>query len=252
MRDELQEKVGKPHLSYSSLKYALGDMKLWEMYMRGQLKKKSEAFTFGSLYDTVLLEPKELLNRYAIADDVELTNGISAKSPKLTKLYKERLQEFKDNNTDKEVVVDDDVRKAKEMVDRLKETGLYQSRVGDGDVQVEFNIDLDGIPLKGFLDCLHPDFIVDSKSTRSIDSFGRDVGSFSYDVQAYIYTAVFEIEDFYWLVQEKAYPYYPADVKCSNNTLFSGEMKFSLAVKRIKDWLKEPKSTSKFYAEFEV
>ena len=28
MRDRLTEKVGKPHLSYSSLKYALGDMKL--------------------------------------------------------------------------------------------------------------------------------------------------------------------------------------------------------------------------------
>ena len=49
MRDRLQESVGKPHLSYSSLKYALGDMRLWEMYMRGQLKKESEALTFGSM-----------------------------------------------------------------------------------------------------------------------------------------------------------------------------------------------------------
>ena len=220
--------------------------------MRGQLKKKSEAFTFGSLYDTILLEPSEFSNRYVIANEEELTDGINAKNPRLTKLYKERLQEFKDNNTDKEIALSDDVTKAKEMVQRLKETGLYQRRVGDGDVQVEFNIDLDGIPLKGFLDCLHPDFIVDSKSTRSIDSFGRDVGSFSYDIQAYIYTTVFGIDDFYWLVQEKAYPYYPADVKCSSDTLFSGEMKFSSAIERIKSWLRKPKSTSKFYAEFEV
>ena len=42
MRQALEEAVGKPHLSYSSLKYALGDMRLWEMYMRGQLKKESE------------------------------------------------------------------------------------------------------------------------------------------------------------------------------------------------------------------
>ena len=92
MREELQEKVGKPHLSYSSLKYALGDMRLWEMYMRGQLKKKSEALTFGGLYDTVLLEPDKLLNRYAIASEESLCEGINSKNPKLTKVYKDRLK----------------------------------------------------------------------------------------------------------------------------------------------------------------
>ncbi len=59
MRDRLEESVGKPHLSYSSLKYALGDMRLWEMYMRGQLKKESEALYFGSLYDLLLFEPEK-------------------------------------------------------------------------------------------------------------------------------------------------------------------------------------------------
>jgi hypothetical protein len=49
MREKLTERVGKPHLSYSSLKYALGDMRLWEMYMRGQLKKESDALYFGPL-----------------------------------------------------------------------------------------------------------------------------------------------------------------------------------------------------------
>ena len=55
MREQLQERVGKPHLSYSSLKYALGDMRLWEMYMKGQLKKESDALFFGSLYDLLLV-----------------------------------------------------------------------------------------------------------------------------------------------------------------------------------------------------
>ena len=59
MREQLTEAVGKPHLSYSSLKYALGDMRLWEMYMRGQLKKESDALHFGSLYDLLLFEPEK-------------------------------------------------------------------------------------------------------------------------------------------------------------------------------------------------
>ena len=58
MRERLTEAVGKPHLSYSSLKYALGDMRLWEMYMRGQLKKESDALHFGSLYDLLYSNQK--------------------------------------------------------------------------------------------------------------------------------------------------------------------------------------------------
>jgi len=41
-------------------------------------------------------------------------------------------------------------------------------------------------------------------------------------------------------------------VKCTDKTLFSGEMKFHDAVSRIKKWLSGKKSTSKYYAEFEV
>ena len=70
MRDRLQESVGKPHLSYSSLKYALGDMRLWEMYMRGQLKKESEALTFGTLYDMMLFEPEKASSTYVILEYV--------------------------------------------------------------------------------------------------------------------------------------------------------------------------------------
>ena len=69
MREQLQEPWVKPHLSYSSLKYALGDMKLWEMYMRGQLKKESEALFFGSLYDMMLFEPEKANDLYHALDD---------------------------------------------------------------------------------------------------------------------------------------------------------------------------------------
>jgi hypothetical protein len=72
MRDRLQESVGKPHLSYSSLKYALGDMRLWEMYMRGQLKKESEALTFGTLYDMLLFEPEKAHDTYFVLDDSDV------------------------------------------------------------------------------------------------------------------------------------------------------------------------------------
>ena len=106
--------------------------------------------------------------------------------------------------------------------------------------------------VRGFLDCLGDGFITDSKSSRSVDKFRYDVNSWSYDIQAYIYTQVFGIKDYYWVVQEKAYPFYPALVKCSDETLFKVEMKFNEAVGNIKQWLTEGSPTETSYAEFIV
>ena len=236
----MREQKPANHLSYSSLKYALGDMRLWEMYMRGQLKKESEALQFGSLYDLLLFEPEKFNDVYYTLDDASICESIGGKYPRNTKRYKEWKAEAAQvaENADKQLAPEADVKKAKEMIQRLKDCGLYDKRFAGGKFQVEFNVDLDGVPLKGFLDCLRDgEFIVDSKSSRSVDKFRYDVNSFSYDIQAYIYTKVFGIKDYYWVVQEKAYPFYPADVKCSDETLFKGEMKFHEAVENIKNWL---------------
>ena len=252
MRDELTKAVGKPHLSYSSLKYALGDMRLWEMYMRGQLKKESEALTFGTMYDMLLFESDKAHDKYVVLDDLAIVDTIGGKFPRNTKRYREWKAEFADANKGKEVVGQVDWEKAHEMIQRLKDCGLYDKRFAGGKYQVEFNVDIDGVPLKGFLDCLQDDCIIDSKSSRSISKFRYDVNSWSYDIQAYVYTKVFDIKDFYWVVQEKAFPFYPADVKCSDETLFKGEMKFHEALENIKTWLASNKKTQEHYAEFIV
>ncbi len=255
MREQLTERVGKPHLSYSSLKYALGDMRLWEMYMRGQLKKESEALYFGSLYDLLLFEPHKFNDVYYTLDDSSICESIGGASPRSTKRYKEWKAEALQTtqNADKILASQADVKKAHEMIQRLKDCGLYDKRFAGGKYQVEFNVDLEGVPLKGFLDCLQEgDYIVDSKSSRSIDKFRYDVNSWSYDIQAYIYTKVFGLKDFYWVVQEKAYPFYPADVKCTDETLFRGEMKFHQALENIQAYLNGNEQTEKHYAEFVV
>lgn len=238
LREQLTERVGKGHLSYSSMKYALGDMRLWEMYMRGQLKKESEALEFGTLYDMLLFEKDRAFETYVISSEEKLTVGINSPRPKLTNVYKERVAALKleADAEGKTVVSSEDWTKANDMIKRLHECGLYQKRL-TGKYQVKFDLDHEGIPLKGFLDCLGDGYITDSKSCRSISKFRYDVKSWSYDIQAYIYTKVFGIDEFYWVAQEKAYPYYPAEVKCTEETLFSGEMKFLEALNNIKEYL---------------
>ena len=258
MREQLAERLGKEHLSYSSIKYALGDMRLWEMYMRGQLKKESDALRFGTMYDMLLFEREKAMNEYVVLNEGNIlercqSKTLEAKNPKLTKDYKDikALMEGEYKAKGQTLTSSEDWKKANDMIERLDVCGLTNSYL-KGKYQVEFNEDIDGVPIKGFLDCLGDGFITDSKSARSVDKFRYDVNSWSYDIQAYIYTKVFDIKDYYWVVQEKTYPYYPALVKCSEETLFRGEMKFHQALENIETWLKEDTATEKTYAEFTV
>ena len=258
LRKQLTEKVGKGHLSYSSIKYALGDMRLWEMYMKGQLKKQSDALTFGTLYDMLLFERDKAMKEYTVIDTDQILCNCSqktqdSKSPHLTKEYKDikSTMEAESKSKGTTLVSGEDWKKANEMIERLDACGLLDSYL-KGKYQVEFNEEVDGIPVRGFLDCLGDGFITDSKSARSVDKFRYDVNSWSYDIQAYIYTKVFNVKDYYWVVQEKTYPFYPAVVKCSDETLFRGEMKFNEAVDNIKLWLEKGVTTDTHYAEFTV
>ena len=253
MRDELTKAVGKGHLSYSSIKYALGDMRLWEMYMRGELKKESEALQFGTLYDMLLFEPEKAADAFYTLDDAEICAEIGGRSPRMTKRYKEwRAEAIQTaHNADKQLVTQEDVDQANAMIKRLDACGLLDTYL-KGEYQVEFNVDLDGVPLRGFLDCLGDGFITDSKSTRSINKFKYDVNTWCYDIQAYIYSNVFGIQDFYWVAQEKTEPYFPALIKCTEETMLRGEMKFHEAVTNIKDWLARGHETKSHYAVFEV
>lgn len=254
MREQLQERYGKPHLSYSSLKHALGDMRQFEMYMRGELYKTSDALQFGSLYDCLLLTPSEAPDLYVVMPEEELKKGIKAKNVKQTKEYGRRVQEFKEEaeKNGKTIVTEEDWQRARSMIDRLSDEGVLDDVLAGGQAQVEFNEDVDGVPLKGFIDYLHPDFVLDSKSTRSMSKFRYDVNSFCYDIQAYIYTLVTGKQDFYWLVQEKTEPFYPGLVKCSDKTLFSGEMKFNEAVENIRTWMNTEQTELNGIAQFEV
>ena len=253
-RDQLDELFGKRHLSYSSLKYAIGDMKLCDMYMGGQLRKETEALSFGNLYDELLFDRSAAMNKYVVIDEKKILEEVGAKN-RSSKDFKDRLAQIKTGMKPGQVNVQpEDWYMANEMIDRIHESGLAMLRL-NGDYQVEFNVEILGIPVKGFVDCLNPDSIVDSKTTKSIKSFKYSVFDFGYDIQAYLYTSVFDIKDFYWLAQEKTFPYLPADIKCTPETLFSGEMRVDLAIRNIAKYLNDEhlrKNPCKYYESFSV
>lgn len=256
--EKLQERYGKSHLSYSSLKQALGDMAQFDRYMKGELKHESEALDFGTLYDMLLFEREKAFEKYMVLSDSAVMAQLSdkarsAKKPSMTSEYKAVLSSMKTEALEegKTIVTSDDWQMANDMIDRLATCGLLDTYLA-GDYQVGFVEELNGVQVKGFLDCLGDGFISDSKSARSAEKFRYAVRDFSYDIQAYIYTKVFGIKDFWWVVQEKTYPYLPALVKCSEETLFTGEMKFNDAVNRITKFLSEDYDPTTDYLQYEV
>ena len=256
--DKLQERYGKSHLSYSSLKQALGDMAQFDRYMKGELKYESDALDFGTLYDMLLFEREKAFEKYMVMSESAIMAQLSdkarnSKKPSMTSEYKAVLAAMKTEAIEegKTIVTSADWQMANDMIDRLANCGLLDTYLA-GDYQVGFVEDLHGVQVKGFLDCLGDGFISDSKSARSAEKFRYAVRDFSYDIQAYIYTKVFGIKDFWWVVQEKTYPYLPALVKCSEETLFTGEMKFNDAVNRITKFLSEDYDPTTDYLQYEV
>lgn len=263
LSEKLEARYGKKHLSYSSLKKALGDIRYFDMSMKGLIKYSSDALRFGNFYDDMLfMTPEEHAQHYYFVDEEKLIEGLSdktkaSKNIKATKEYKEALKALED--PDKMLMSQEEWKRGVKMVKRLEECGLKENYLS-GEFQVEF---LEEIPdengepvlVKGFLDCLQRDQgrIIDSKSAKSVNKFKWAVNDFRYDIQAYIYTTVFDLPDFYWVVQEKTSPYLPALVKCSEDTLRNGKNFFNDSVAIIHEFLDNPTEIyDNYYESYEI
>jgi hypothetical protein len=267
---KLQKVTGKDYLSYSALKYAANgsqdqDMKLFELYMKGLLRKNSPALSFGKLYDCLLLEPEKVHNQFVVLDDSDIISDLKQeyKNPKASKKYKELTQKAREDaeKSGRSIVSEEDMIMAEDMILRLDSSEVINTETGEfnmvreyliGDAQFEINDWIEEIPVRGFLDVLGDGFITDSKTTRSVNGFKWDVNKFNYDIQAYIYTKVTGIDHFYWVVQQKSKPYLCAVYKASESTLANGERKFWSAIENIDRWLDNPAKDTNTFALFNL
>jgi len=94
---------------------------------------------------------------------------------------------------------------------------------------------------------LNKDYISDHKTTRSLSAFRYAVRDYGYDIQAYIYCSVLGLDKFYWVAQEKAYPYVIGVYQASDETIENGKVKFDKAVERITRYLDNNLETETFY-----
>ena len=245
---KLMERTGKGYVSYSALKYAADgsrqqDMKLFELYVKGMLRKESDAFTFGGLYDTLLLEPDTLMDKYyVIYDDKKITElSDRYKNPRASKDYKEWLASESELGLSqgKTIVNEDMMVQAQDMIVRLDESEVLDMNTGEirmvreylnGSTQFEINDWIGDIPVRGFLDVMGDGFVSDSKTSRDLHGFKWDV------------------DKFYWVVQGKSVPYTCGVYKASEMTLKRGEAKFWSAINNIRTWLDQPEKDTNTFA----
>lgn len=91
------------------------------------------------------------------------------------------------------------------------------------------------IKLKGKADALCFDgdtnYLVDLKTTaKSLDEFQRSARWMMYNQQAYLYSRIFGVDDFYFLVVEKEFPYEVGIFKASDDFLRSGQHEFEKSI----------------------
>jgi len=237
-------------LSYSSLKWLLKSPK-WFAHMRKKGMTESQALRDGKLVHTEVLEPMKY-QEYTFVD-------VSSKNTTKYKLAKEK---YGANNTF--------TMKEKYMNSRISTAFLQNDRcVGflkGSQTEVSQLTEVDGLPFRAKADILNIEkgFIADLKTTNDglkdvelkngtvVNQFKFTISKYDYDLQAYLYTQLYDVQDFYWLVIDKT----TTDIgvfKASEQTLETGKIKFEAASALYKAFfIDELIDLSQYYKEGEL
>jgi hypothetical protein len=186
-------------LSYSSAKWLMKSPKYF-VWKQKQQMTETQALRDGKLIHMQILEP-EKYNKLTFVD-------VSSKN---TKVWKEAVLENGKENT--YTVKERNINNR--IVQSFLRNNTCMGYLKGNQFEVPALCDVDGIPFRGKADILGDDFIADVKTTgdgvAEIDlrgggtknQFQFTVDKYDYDLQAYIYTVMFNKPRFIWLVIDK-------------------------------------------------
>jgi hypothetical protein len=151
----------------------------------------------GSLMHAGVLEPLELIRRYAVMPDfaaeIRKPDGSQYSNVRASKAYKDAVAEFEAQNAGKEIVSQEQyeqllgVAKALQANERARQ---WLTAPGPVEVSIAWNDPVTGILCKARLDKFGPDCgIVDLKTTRDGSTFEKAIANFGYHRQLAMYAA---------------------------------------------------------------
>ena len=149
-------------------------------------------------------------------------------------------KEYCASNPDKIVLTKTDYHIVEGMYDKLSKVSMVEELMGfDWTPEVPGIINWtteqgNEVKLKGKADALvrsaDGKFLVDLKTTRDPLHKWKRNAFFNYAQQAYLYSEIFDVQEFYFLVVEKSFPYEVGIYKASDHFLGRGEQELTESI----------------------
>jgi len=209
----------KKYLTNSSMGHLIeGGPQTLQAYYEKE-RKETEAFIFGKAIHCYLLEPDMFSSRYYCFDDTELCIKASGedweaknKKPRNTKIYKEGYAAILEANSDRDMLSEKDLNSVKAMVNKLMQNKQIRELVESAySREVIYSKVIDGVEVKCKVDSIKPaHFILDYKSTKdpaTLKNAYKAMRKYHYDRQGAFYLDITDCDTFYFLFQEKTFPY---------------------------------------------
>jgi len=212
--------LGKHALSSSSLRTILESPNKYLEELK-KPRKESEALKMGKLIHECFLESDKFYAKTFIeADRVNQKNFVDA----VNQYGKENVFKVKDRNI------------TEWIVQKLHNNEKVMRIRNGAEVEVPAIKMHEGIAIRGKADIIQGDTIYDLKTTISdLENFAKwEVDKKNYDLQAYIYTRLFDLKKFTFIVINKT----TRDIgiiTVPDDVLTRGGVKFNLAIEAYKD-----------------
>jgi hypothetical protein len=214
-----------------------GPQTLKAYYTRGQ--KDTDAFIFGRAAHCLLLEPEAFDSRYYAIDDTEKCEEIGGKRPRTTKAYKEWIEPLLEDNKHRHQLSLDDMQTLQDMVDKAMSYPQVRDLISSAKKrEVIYQKTIDGVPCKIKVYAINTgNFILyykTSKDPATLFNFAKTVRNYNYDRQGAFYCDVAGVESFWFLVQEKTYPYTVCLAELSPDSREEGRKKYKFGLEMYK------------------
>lgn len=226
----------REYLSNSALKLLRESPTKFHLWRSGKWKQPdTSAFDMGKAVHSIVLEGID----NAIVCEV--------RKDQRTKVY----QEFLEQNEGKLILSQSEYRDYLGMSERLQNNSEVQALMLGGRSEVPQTGTYNGLKFKGKADMLvehwNEDYIVDLKTTaKSIDEFKKSAKYLLYNQQAALYSHLFEVERFIFVVVEKSWPYEIGIFDCSQEFMDSGYQELNRSIKLYEDLFVDGEYTSNY------
>ena len=222
--------LGKTALSSSSLKKLLQSPKAYQASLN-EAQVESKPLREGKLIHLLLLEPHK----------EESLHVVEVKS-RTAKAYKDAALEYGPENTFTAI----EIATAKKVARAVKDCPEAYEMIYGAATEVPQIGNIMGLPFRCKADILHKgQRIVDLKTTADIHKFKYNAYTFGYDAQAAIYTHLFGLEEFTFLVVDKS-SYDVGIFTTGEDFIKSGKEKVAKAIDIYREYYQEGKPLSQY------